>query len=269
MDIGKHCEIAPSVSLDDVDDLVIGDYTKIRDGVILDGNKIHFGRACLVARGVTIGGGRAELGSFECGDFAYIGDNSMVNIADSIVLGDEVIMGMYTMLYTHSLGLSQFEGFPNSVGSITIGNHVWLPDGTTVLPNVKIGDNVVVSAKSVVGKDLPSGCLAAGNPARVILANEYPKPYTSAKLLEITHEIEQDAKKYGIETDSFVIDIPKFKDNKLICVCRMNVGYTEFDLINRRISGLCTTKTELFREILRRHGVRFKYGHEKGVYVSW
>jgi acetyltransferase-like isoleucine patch superfamily enzyme len=37
-----------------------------------------------------------------------------------------------------------------------------------IMPGVKIGDNCVVVAGSVVVKDVPANCLVAGNPARVI-----------------------------------------------------------------------------------------------------
>ena len=47
-----------------------------------------------------------------------------------------------------------------------IGNNVRLTTGTIVLFGVKIGDNAVVSAGSVVTKDIPEGAFVGGNPAR-------------------------------------------------------------------------------------------------------
>jgi maltose O-acetyltransferase len=37
-----------------------------------------------------------------------------------------------------------------------------------VLPGVRIGENSVIGAGSVVAKDVPSGMVAAGVPARVL-----------------------------------------------------------------------------------------------------
>lgn len=51
---------------------------------------------------------------------------------------------------------------------IVIGDNVWLGGGVVVLPGVTIGENTVVGAGAVVTKDLPSGVIAVGNPARVI-----------------------------------------------------------------------------------------------------
>ena len=53
-------------------------------------------------------------------------------------------------------------------GPIIIGKNVWLGSHVIVLPGVHIGDNVIVGAGSVVTKDLPTGCTAVGNPARII-----------------------------------------------------------------------------------------------------
>ena len=37
-----------------------------------------------------------------------------------------------------------------------------------ILPGVTIGNNVIIGAGSVVGKDIPDNMIAAGNPCRVI-----------------------------------------------------------------------------------------------------
>lgn len=49
---------------------------------------------------------------------------------------------------------------------ITIGNDCWFGGNVTILPGVTIHDNVVVGAGSVVTKDLESGAIYVGNPAR-------------------------------------------------------------------------------------------------------
>jgi len=37
-----------------------------------------------------------------------------------------------------------------------------------ILKGVTIGNNVIIAAGSVVNKDVPSDCLIAGNPAKII-----------------------------------------------------------------------------------------------------
>lgn len=51
---------------------------------------------------------------------------------------------------------------------ITIGDNVWVGGNTVILPGVHIGSNTVIGAGSVVSKDIPDWCVAAGNPCKVI-----------------------------------------------------------------------------------------------------
>ncbi len=52
--------------------------------------------------------------------------------------------------------------------SVKIGNNVWLGSEVTILKGVTIGDNAVIGAKSLVTKNIPANCIAAGVPAKVI-----------------------------------------------------------------------------------------------------
>lgn len=52
--------------------------------------------------------------------------------------------------------------------AVTIGDNVWIGGNTVVCPGVHIGSNTVIGAGSVVTKDIPDWCIAAGNPCRVI-----------------------------------------------------------------------------------------------------
>jgi maltose O-acetyltransferase len=54
-----------------------------------------------------------------------------------------------------------------SAEPIAIGDNVWLGGGAIVCPGVTIGDDTVVGAGAVVTRDLPSGVVALGVPARV------------------------------------------------------------------------------------------------------
>jgi serine O-acetyltransferase len=52
-----------------------------------------------------------------------------------------------------------------------IGSRVNIGAGAKILGNVRIGDDVDIGANAVVFKDVPSGALAVGVPARIILRN--------------------------------------------------------------------------------------------------
>ena len=60
-------------------------------------------------------------------------------------------------------------GFERDAG-IEIGEHVWIGMHCCILKGVRIGRGSIVAAGSVVTRDLPENCLAAGVPARVVRA---------------------------------------------------------------------------------------------------
>jgi len=87
-----------------------------------------------------------------------------------ITIGDDVQIGPNVQLLTptHPIDPVLRRAGWEAAEPITIGDNVWLGGGVIVLPGVTIGADTVVGAGSVVTKDLPSGVVAVGNPARVI-----------------------------------------------------------------------------------------------------
>lgn len=55
-----------------------------------------------------------------------------------------------------------------SMKETIIGKNVFIGCNSLILKGAHIGDNSVIGAGSVVTKDVPSNCIAAGNPAKVI-----------------------------------------------------------------------------------------------------
>lgn len=82
----------------------------------------------------------------------HIGDNTWL-LRNSMVLAHDYCRGV------NGIG-KRFETF--------IGKNCVIGVNSIVLPGVKIGDHVVVAAGAVVTKDVPSHCIVAGNPAKVI-----------------------------------------------------------------------------------------------------
>lgn len=54
---------------------------------------------------------------------------------------------------------------------VYIGSNCFLASRSIILPGVHIGDDVIVGAGAIVTKDVPSHCIVAGNPARIIRKN--------------------------------------------------------------------------------------------------
>jgi acetyltransferase-like isoleucine patch superfamily enzyme len=49
-----------------------------------------------------------------------------------------------------------------------IGDNCFIGIRAFVMPGVRIGNEVIVGSMSVVTKDVPSNCIVAGNPAKII-----------------------------------------------------------------------------------------------------
>lgn len=87
-----------------------------------------------------------------------------------ITIGDDSQIGPNVQLLTptHPLEPGPRRSKWEAAEPISIGENVWLGGGAIVLPGVSIGDDSVVGAGAIVTRDVPSGVVVAGNPARVI-----------------------------------------------------------------------------------------------------
>lgn len=58
-----------------------------------------------------------------------------------------------------------------------IGRQCFIGANAIIMCGVKVGDNVVVGSGAIVTKDVPSNCIVAGNPARIIKEGIKTKKY--------------------------------------------------------------------------------------------
>ena len=125
----------------------IGEETGIRPPLYMDyGYQTTIGARCFLNLGVVIL------------------DVARVTIGDDVQIGPNVQI----LTPTHPLDADQRRSKLEAAEPIVIGDNVWLGGGVIVCPGVTIGRDTVVGAGAVVTRDLPSGVLAVGNPARVI-----------------------------------------------------------------------------------------------------
>ena len=110
------------------------------------------------------------------GNDCHIGAFNHITCVNRIEIGDGFVSGKWVTITDNSHGdtLEDCLLIPVSFrpviskGAVIIGKNVWLGDKVTILPNITIGDGVVVGANSVVTKDVPSYSVVAGNPAIII-----------------------------------------------------------------------------------------------------
>lgn len=88
-----------------------------------------------------------------------------------IEIGDFVTISTNVRILAHDNSTYK-QNLHTKIGRVWIGDRVFIGNGTTILPNIRIGNNVVIGANSLVSRDLPSDGVYAGNPARYICSIE-------------------------------------------------------------------------------------------------
>ncbi len=142
--------------------------SKIREFLVRRSSDSYI--AYLRSKGITVGNG------------TYIQSPKTTEIDDTrpslVTIGQNCFFNKYFELHTHDWVSHVFihsdRDLVNSSGRVTIGNNVAFGRHVIVLKGVTIGDNCFIGANSVVTKDIPSGSIAVGQPAKVIMSlDEY------------------------------------------------------------------------------------------------
>jgi len=264
----------------DTNDLQIGKNVVIGDNVeIRCPEKIHIGDNSVLTKDIKI-----NCTSFEAGEYFYMterceigrggcyGPNSRVKIgkhvgifegtvinpSEEVEIGDDTGIGGDVMIWTHGAWLDVLQGFPSDFGPVKIGSNVWLPARSVVLPNVTIGNDVVIGINSIINRSLPDGCFAAGSPCKVIKENVYPKELSQGEKTNIVEGIIKDwivlCEMKGI-TRTIKI---RYESEKIF----LNQGYDEtiYNIEERNIQGHMNDVAEDLRDYLRRRGIKIYTG---------
>ena len=258
--IGKDCIIDETATINVIHGR-IGPRTIIRAGAIIEGYHVEIGAESYLDIRARIGGGSCwERDSYlVAGEWLHMGVDSHINTARPVEIGYEVGLGVGTKIFTHGAYLSALNGYPTQWDRVWIGKHVWLPHAW-VNPGVRIGHCVVVAAMSLVNRNLPFGCLAGGIPVKILKKKKYPRQLSKFEWDEIASKIFIQAQAdYGDHIGTQFIKPGCFETSE----------GTIFDLKGRHISGKVTQFSEIFKNQLRRNGIRFRYYAKDGEYVPW
>jgi acetyltransferase-like isoleucine patch superfamily enzyme len=150
-----------------------------RGSEIVIGNNVTF-VSCTKRATATSIFAPVKLRTFSAGAKIVIGDNVGLNGTSIAVRSTSVEIGAGTMI-APNVAILDFDGhvlWPpenrlanrgvENDAKVVIGKNVWLGTQSMVLKGVKIGDNSVVAAGSMVTADIPENVLAGGVPAKVI-----------------------------------------------------------------------------------------------------
>ena len=134
---------------------------------VLPNNNFYLGANSTIEDFCTVNNG---VGDIYIGDRTRIGLGSVligpVTIGKDIRLAQNVVVTGLNHNYKDITRPISEQGV--STAPITIGDETWIGANSVVLPGVSIGVHCVIAAGSIVTKNIPSYCVAAGNPAKII-----------------------------------------------------------------------------------------------------
>ena len=109
-----------------------------------------------------------ESGSIEIGAHTFINYGSSIAARTSVKIGSHCHLGHYMFVMDNNQHdvVRHWELPPSD--PVVIEDNVWIGSKVVILPGVRIGSRAVIGAGSIVTKDVPPRCVAAGNPARVL-----------------------------------------------------------------------------------------------------
>lgn len=110
----------------------------------------------------------------DCGRNITVGKNVFINMCcrfqdqGGITIDDNCFIGHNVTFATLNHDINPKHRIDMHPAPIIVNKNVWIGSDSTILPGVTIGEGSIIGAGSVVTKDVPSYCIAAGNPCKVI-----------------------------------------------------------------------------------------------------
>lgn len=131
-----------------------------------------FRKLCMVIAKLSLLPPKIRIGMYRLGGVSiknncFIGSNVHFDgiYPNLIEIGEGCIITSGTHILTHFFNTRDRRFY---AGKVTIGNNVFIGMNTLIVNAVDIGDSAVIGAGSIVNKDIPSGEIWAGNPAKFI-----------------------------------------------------------------------------------------------------
>lgn len=122
-------------------------------------------------------------------DCSFIGSNISLSSEPYLIsIGNHVRVSFDVAFVTHDGGTFVLrDKYPNVsiYGKITVGDNVFVGARSIIMPNVRIGNNCIIAAGSIVTKDVPNNSVIAGTPARIICTIEEYEEKHKSELLSI------------------------------------------------------------------------------------
>lgn len=111
-----------------------------------------------------------NIRNISIGDNVYIAHNVWINASGGIKIGQDSIIGPYSVVATsqHLFKGNKFSNTESIVKPIEIGSGCWLASHVVVTSGVTVHDACLISAGSVVTKDIEKSGMYGGVPSKFI-----------------------------------------------------------------------------------------------------
>lgn len=129
---------------------------------------------CSYGRDVHIGPGTLieSPHRMKIGDGVFLGRNCAIDATGGLQLGNYCALAAQTIILTLDHRYRDAQSLPyddtRMLKPVVIGDCVWIGMRASILPGVTIGEGAIVGLGAVVAKDVPSGAIVVGNPARIV-----------------------------------------------------------------------------------------------------
>jgi len=174
--IGKACKIHPHANIHAGQDtsITLGDGCSVlANATIRNGKEVVMENDSAISSYCQIFPREPGFdGKFILGEGSNVGDFTTIDTSDDVIIGKQVALGPYDIIYTHDhdYHADTFAAWKGGVikGKVIIEDGAWVGARVTILPGVTIGKRAIVAAGSVVTKNVAAGDIVGGIPAKTL-----------------------------------------------------------------------------------------------------
>ena len=142
----------------------------------------QWGRGCVIAAFTKV----KIAGAFRMGERVQIATNCSIGVGPGgLTIGDDVLISPNCSIVGSTYNYDQpdlpLQDQGTTSRGVRIGDRVWIGANSVVLDGTVIGENVIVSAGSVVTGTIKPGSIVSGTPAKVIFTRRQDHPCRSGR----------------------------------------------------------------------------------------
>jgi len=294
--IGKDSKIGAHVKLK-CPEIILADSCVLSGQLEVEFNEyFHLGRCSVIGKHVAMAGQGFKCGNFlwmkdhvivggggakgprsylTIGDQTSVFDRCYINLSEPVEIGSESALSFNVSLLTHAAWQPALMGFGTRFSGIKIGDNSVIYLNSSIMPGIDIGSFTTVGAHSLVTKNIPDHCLAAGVPANILKEpTGYPKSLSLEEKIKFIEGVLRDylttleIKEVKIVSESLcdkgeVVLLFAKEEIQLFFLkekLHLSLGDCLFDLNELKMSGEASPLSEDLRDYLRRRAVKIHTG---------